>query len=268
MWRLSKSGVPFRFRARQSITRVADRPLTWHTRCTYRRYATFVSLVLATNNAGKVREFAALLADLPVRLISARDAGVAAFPPETGETFAANARAKAVFVTGETGLPAIADDSGLVVDALGGAPGIYSARYGGPDVTDADRCTLLLHALRDVPPESRAARFVAAIALSLPDGTVIEAEGRLEGAISDAARGAYGFGYDPIFLVAGTERTLAELRGRREERHQPPRAGAGRPTPATARRRAARGGLNGTINGRYGGHDDCGRHRRFPHDDA
>ncbi|MGI8856963.1 MAG: RdgB/HAM1 family non-canonical purine NTP pyrophosphatase [Thermomicrobiales bacterium] len=204
-------GHSFPFLARQSITRVADRPSTWHTLCTYGRCATVVSLVLATNNAGKMREFAALLADLPVRLISARDAGVLAFPPETGETFAANARAKAVYVTGETGLPAIADDSGLVVDALGGAPGIYSARYGGPDATDADRCTLLLHALRDVPPEARAARFVAAIALSLPDGTVIATEGRLEGAIADAARGVNGFGYDPIFLVADYGRTLAEF---------------------------------------------------------
>jgi XTP/dITP diphosphohydrolase len=143
--------------------------------------------------------------------VTAREAGVRAFPPETGETFAANARAKAMHVTAETGLAALADDSGLVVDALGGAPGVYSARYGGPDASDTDRYTLLLDALKDVSPEARAARFVAAIALSLPDGAVIDAEGRLEGAIADAPRGANGFGYDPIFLIGDTGRTLAEL---------------------------------------------------------
>jgi XTP/dITP diphosphohydrolase len=191
--------------------RIAQCPAAWHTICTYRRCATAATLVLATNNAGKVREFAALLIDLPVRLVAARDAGVLAFPPETGETFAANARAKAVHVTAETGFPSLADDSGLVVDALGGAPGVYSARYGGPDATDADRWTLLLAALRNVPPEARTARFVAALALSLPDGTLIETEGYLEGMIADAARGTHGFGYDPIFLVGNTGRTLAEL---------------------------------------------------------
>src|SRR6185437_13864379 len=98
---------------------------------------------------------AALLADVPVHLLTAREAGVLSFPPESGETFAANARAKAVHVTAETGLPALADDSGLVVDALGGAPGVYSARYGGPDATDTGRCTLLLDAVRDVPPQAR-----------------------------------------------------------------------------------------------------------------
>jgi XTP/dITP diphosphohydrolase len=179
--------------------------------CTYRRRATVATIVLATNNAGKVREFAALLADLPVRLLTAREAGVLAFPPETGESFAANARAKALHVTAETGLAALADDSGLVVDALGGAPGVYSARYGGPDANDTDRYTLLLGALQGVASETRAARFVAALALSLPDGTVIDAEGRLEGAIADAPRGTNGFGYDPIFLVGDTGRTLAEL---------------------------------------------------------
>jgi XTP/dITP diphosphohydrolase len=158
-----------------------------------------------------VREFAAILADLPARLVSARDAGVLAFPPETGETFAANARAKAAYVTAATDLPALADDSGLVVDALGGAPGVYSARYAGPDATDTDRCIMLLRALRDVPPEARTAHFIAAVALSLPDGTVIEVEGRLDGAIASAARGTNGFGYDPIFLVEGSGRTLAEM---------------------------------------------------------
>lgn len=152
-----------------------------------------------------------LLADLPIRLLTACEAGVLIFPPETGETFAANARAKALHVTAETGLPALADDSGLLVDALDGAPGVYSARYGGPDANDADRYTLLLTTLRDAPPKARTARFVAVVALSLPDGTVIDAESRLEGAIADAPRGTNGFGYDPVFLVGDTGRTLAEL---------------------------------------------------------
>lgn len=158
-----------------------------------------------------MREFAALLADLPARFIAAREAGVATFPPETGATFAENARAKAAFVTIATGLPAIADDSGLTVDALGGAPGVYSARYGMPDMSDADRWRLLLDNLRAVAPGKRAARFIAAVALSLPDGTVHAAEGRLEGSIAASARGGNGFGYDPVFLVGETGRTLAEM---------------------------------------------------------
>jgi len=167
--------------------------------------------VIASNNPGKLREFDALLADVPARFIAARDAGVADFPPETGATFAANARAKAMFVTGETGQPAIADDSGLVVDALGSIPGVYSARYGEPGMSDADRWRLLLDNLRPVAPENRAARFIAAIALSLPDGAVHEVEGWLEGSIASSARGANGFGYDPVFIVGRTGRTLAEM---------------------------------------------------------
>jgi XTP/dITP diphosphohydrolase len=167
--------------------------------------------VIATNNSGKLREFDVLLADIPARFIAARDAGVTTFPPETGSTFAANARAKASFVTAETGYPAIADDSGLAVDALDGIPGVYSARYGGSGLSDADRWCLLLENLRSVSPEDRSARFIAAIAFSLPDGTVHEAEGRLEGSIAASARGEYGFGYDPVFLVGDTGRTLAEM---------------------------------------------------------
>ena len=179
--------------------------------CTYRRIATVPEIVLATQNNGKVREFAALFAGLPIRLITARDAGITSFPPETGETFAANARAKAVYVTAQTGRATIADDSGLAVDALHGAPGVYSARYGGADASDTDRCTLLLAALRETPAAERTARFIAAIALSLPDGTLMESEGRLEGSITYAPCGMNGFGYDPIFAVAGTNLTLAEL---------------------------------------------------------
>lgn len=169
------------------------------------------TLVLATNNDGKVQEFRALLADLPISVIAARDAGVTTFPPETGATFAENARAKARHITQMTGHAALADDSGLVVDALDGAPGVYSARFGGEELTDRGRYLLLLERLRVLPQASRAARFIAALALSLPDGTLHEAEGRLEGRITEEPRGTAGFGYDPVFLVGGTDRTLAQM---------------------------------------------------------
>lgn len=170
------------------------------------------TLVVASNNAGKLREFRALLADLPISVIAAREAGVASFPPETGATFAENARAKARHVTALTGKPALADDSGLVVAALDGAPGVHSARFGGPGLTDRDRYLLLLTRLRALPDAPRAAAFIAALACSLPDGRMLEAEGRLDGSIAEASRGDAGFGYDPVFIVGGTEKTLAELR--------------------------------------------------------
>lgn len=170
-----------------------------------------ITLVLATNNDGKIHEFRALLADLPAGVIAARDAGVTAFPPEIGATFAENARAKARFITEMTGHTALADDSGLVVDALDGAPGVYSARFGGVGLTDRDRYLLLLAKLRALPHTSRTARFIAALACSLPDGTLLESEGWLAGSIAEQPRGTLGFGYDPIFLVGGTGRTLGEM---------------------------------------------------------
>ena len=169
------------------------------------------TLVIATGNRGKLREFQALLGDLPVRLISAYEAGVTDFPPEVGATFVENARAKAAFVAQATGLPALADDSGLVVDALDGAPGVLSARYCGPDATDEDRWRRVLHLLDDVPAERRTASFVAVVAFAYPNGKEYEEEGILEGRIAREARGTNGFGYDPIFLVDGTDRTLAEM---------------------------------------------------------
>lgn len=168
-------------------------------------------VVVATQNAGKVREFAALLADTDWTLVPARDAGVEALPEETGTTFAENATLKARAVMEATGLPALADDSGLVVDALGGEPGVHSARYGGPGLTDADRYHRVLDALRDVPDDRRTARFVAVLALALPDGTLHTAEGVVEGHIARAPRGDNGFGYDPIFVPLGETRTTAEM---------------------------------------------------------
>ncbi len=175
------------------------------------QHSALPTVVVATQNAGKVREFAALLADLPARFVTARQAGVEELPEETGSTFAENAALKALFVAEATGLPALADDSGLVIDALGGAPGVYSARYGGPGLTDRDRYTRVLDELRAVPPAERTARFVAALAFVLPDGTLHRAEGIVEGTIADAPRGTSGFGYDPIFIPHGESRTFAEI---------------------------------------------------------
>ncbi len=169
------------------------------------------TLVVASNNPGKLHEFRKILAALPLSLVAASDAGVTVFPPEIGVTFAENARAKARYVTGMTGQPALGDDSGLVVDALNGAPGVFSARFGGAGLSDHDRCLLLLDKLKAVPHASRTARFIAALALSLPDGSVLESEGHLAGIIADQPRGTSGFGYDPLFIVGGTDRTLAEM---------------------------------------------------------
>lgn len=173
-------------------------------------------LMLATNNPGKAIELRDLLAlhlDLStVMLLTPRDWPVP-LPEvaETGATFAENARLKADALASATGLPALADDSGLCVDALGGAPGLYSARWAGPDASDADRNAKLLLALTDVPPERRTARFVCAAALALPGAPTVTAEGVCEGTLLDAPRGLGGFGYDPLFLLPGPDRTMAEL---------------------------------------------------------
>ncbi len=175
------------------------------------KHSALSRVVVATQNAGKVREFAALLADTGWTLVLARDAGVATLPEETGTTFAENATLKARAVAEATGHPALADDSGLVVDALGGEPGVYSARYGGPGLTDTDRYQLVLDALRAVPDDRRTARFVAVLVVALPDVTLRTAEGAVEGHIARAPRGDHGFGYDPIFVPLGETRTTAEM---------------------------------------------------------
>ena len=155
-------------------------------------------LVLATGNAGKVREFREALAAHPVELVPAADAGVARFPPEDGDTYEANAMLKAAHVATVTGLPALADDSGLEVDALGGAPGVHSARFGG-ELGDGERNAHLLSHLRLVPDQERTARFVSVLVLATPTGEVRSFEGRCEGRILQGPRGTDGFGYDPVF---------------------------------------------------------------------
>ena len=161
-------------------------------------------LVIASGNAGKVREFAALLADLPLEV---RPQPLDLEVQETGTTFAANAQLKAEAVAKATGCWALADDSGLEVEALGGAPGVFSARYAP---SDAERIARLLAEL-DAAPNRRAA-FVAALALADPDGVVqLAVEGRCEGLIAEAPRGEGGFGYDPVFLVPELDLTFAEM---------------------------------------------------------
>jgi len=162
------------------------------------------TLVIASGNAGKIREFEGLLKALPVN-VRPQPEGLEV--EETGTTFAANARLKAIAVARATGEWALADDSGLSVDALDGAPGVHSARYAP---TDPERIARLLTALNG--SSQRKAHFCAALCIAAPDGRVLlEVEGRCQGQITRTARGEQGFGYDPIFEVDGTELTFAEM---------------------------------------------------------
>ncbi len=168
-------------------------------------------LLLSTSNPGKVREIREILAGAGWDVVTPREVNVAfAAPVETARSYAENAIAKAVAATEASGLPALADDSGIEVDALDGAPGPLSARFGGPTLTDVDRCELLLRRLEGIPPGRRGARFRAVVALALPGNRVITREGVLEGQIALAPRGANGFGYDPV-LELTDGRTVAEL---------------------------------------------------------
>jgi XTP/dITP diphosphohydrolase len=170
-----------------------------------------ITLVIATGNPGKFREIAALMQDLPVLLLPLDRVGPLELPPESGESFQENARLKAVAVAAATGHLALADDSGLEVDALGGRPGVLSARYGGPGASDADRIALLLRELHTVPESRRTARFRCVIAIAEPAGPVHLAEGACEGRIGHAPRGRRGFGYDPIFEIPSLGKTFAEI---------------------------------------------------------
>lgn len=168
-----------------------------------------VTVVLASNNRGKVEELRQLLPAW-VSVQTASEANVK-LPEETGETFAENALLKARAAAEQTGSIAVADDSGLEVDALGGAPGVHSARFAGEPSNDAANNALLLERLADVPDSQRAARFRSAVAVVIPDGREHVAEGTVEGTILRQERGSGGFGYDPLFLYTPSKRTLAEL---------------------------------------------------------
>jgi XTP/dITP diphosphohydrolase len=168
-------------------------------------------LVLATLNAAKARELTELLGDVGYDVRPLADWPGATLPEETEGTYAGNALLKARAGASITGHLVLADDSGLEVDALDGAPGIRSARYGGSGLDDAARVRRLLDALRDVPAERRSARFRCVIALLAPGGGAQFAEGVVEGVIADSPRGTGGFGYDPVFFYPPLGRTLAEL---------------------------------------------------------
>ncbi len=169
-------------------------------------------IVLATGNRGKVREIRQLLAALPVTLLSLADFPGLEMPEEEGRTFAANARQKAASVVRQTGRWALADDSGLVVPALGGAPGVHSARYAGPDADDRQNNEKLLAALAGMPEERRQAHFACVLVLASPTGEFTQFSGRCPGRIAAAPRGHEGFGYDPLFLLPPDyRRTMAEI---------------------------------------------------------
>ena len=166
--------------------------------------------IVATHNAHKLKELARILLPLGIEAVTDRELGIRLSEvEETGTTFEDNAFLKADAACRETGLPAIADDSGLCVDALDGAPGIYSARYAGEGASDGEKIQKLLAAMSGVPAEKRCARFVSAICCVFPSGERLTARGVCEGVIADAPRGQGGFGYDPVFLVG--EKSYAEL---------------------------------------------------------
>ena len=168
-----------------------------------------MKFILATHNPGKLREMADILSHLGVEVVSPADMGITVEVEETGATFAENAMLKAKAICAASGLPAIADDSGLCVDALNGGPGVYSARYGGEGLDDRGRYLLLLNSMRG--QTTRAAHFACAIACAFPGGKTLTAEGRCDGAIAFAPLGEGGFGYDPVFLVPEKGKTFGQL---------------------------------------------------------
>ena len=168
-----------------------------------------MKFVLASHNPGKLAEMQSILSGYGVEVVSPAEVGVSLEVEETGGTFGENAMLKAKAYCEASGLPAIADDSGLCVDALNGGPGVYSARYGGEDLDDRGRCMLLLSNLRG--QTTRAAHFSCAIACAFPDGRTLTAEGRCDGAIAFAPLGDGGFGYDPLFLLTEKGKTFGQL---------------------------------------------------------
>jgi XTP/dITP diphosphohydrolase len=167
-------------------------------------------LVIATRNKGKYKEISRLLKDFPIQIKDLNDFGPIPEVEENGTTFEENAYKKASFTARVLGFPALADDSGLVVDALDGAPGIYSARYGGPNITDEQRSQKLLNALQGV--KNRQASFECVLSIAVPAGPALTYEARCEGTIADKPCGQNGFGYDPIFFYPPLGKTFAQLR--------------------------------------------------------
>ncbi len=168
-------------------------------------------LLLATNNEGKAREYRSLLEGVPFELVTPAEVGISTEVAEVGKSFEENARLKATTLAAESGLLSLADDSGLEVEALGGEPGMLSARYAGEGASDEDRVSYLLTKLEGVPQERRTARFRCVIAIATPEGDVELCSGECDGVIAFAPRGEGGFGYDPIFYLPEMGKTMAEL---------------------------------------------------------
>ena len=177
----------------------------------------FVTIVLATHNRGKLRELKNLLTDWPVKLLSLDDFGPIPEVVEDGTTFEANAYKKASQTARVLGHVALADDSGLCVEALDGRPGVYSARYGGEGLTDRQRGELLLKEM--VGQKNRKAAFECVISIAVPEGPALTYEGRCEGMIADKMMGENGFGYDPLFLTPETGQTFAQMSAENKARY-------------------------------------------------
>ena len=169
------------------------------------------SLLLATSNLHKLEEFRAIFSDLPLRLLSLRDLQLAIDVEETGTTYAENAELKARAYAQVSHMSTLADDSGLEIDALGGAPGVQSARYLGSEISYEERFRVILEQLKGLPLDQRSARFRCVIALVEPLGNIRMVEGVVEGVIAEGPRGTNGFGYDPIFFLPELGKTFAEL---------------------------------------------------------
>ena len=194
-------------------------------------------IVVASHNPGKVREIGDLLSPIGIEILAAGDLSLAE-PEETGDTFADNARLKAVAAAKQSGLPALADDSGLVVDVLDGAPGIYSARWAGAkkDFSLAmERVELELRAHAASGRPSRRARFVCALCLAWPDGHTESFQGEVAGALIWPPRGDKGFGYDPVFLADGEKRTFGEMTAKEKHSWAPGKPGLSHRARAFAR---------------------------------
>jgi XTP/dITP diphosphohydrolase len=167
--------------------------------------------LLATNNRGKIKEYQMLLAGTGLQLVTLKQAGIDTPVEETGQTYEENARLKAVTTARQSGLITLADDSGLEVDALGGEPGVMSARYAGEGASDTERVNFLLKKMAGVPWDKRTALFRCIIAIATPDGKVVFSEGICHGFITFEPRGKNGFGYDPVFFFPELNKTMAEL---------------------------------------------------------
>jgi XTP/dITP diphosphohydrolase len=175
-------------------------------------------LLLASQNPGKLHEMRTLVEGLPFRVVGPRELGLHEAPDETGETFLENASIKALAYARQSGRLTVADDSGLSVDALDGAPGLYSSRFGGEGAPDLDRNLLLLEKLRGVPPERRGARFTSAVVVARGREVLFQAQESVEGRIAEEMRGERGFGYDPLFFYPPLDRTFGELARQEKDR--------------------------------------------------